>query len=126
MQATHDETLIDVNTPDNTNPCLSPILDEIQREDITYTYKSTWSTNYTMSNLEGAGRILGKLYSRTGLALERSLGSLAYRAGIGSYVKLIRYGLYHMFVSADIREHDKACKIMLKYARYVCNISVCF
>ncbi|KLO10281.1 hypothetical protein SCHPADRAFT_892443 [Schizopora paradoxa] len=34
---------------------------------------SEWSSNYTMSDLPGPGRILGNLYSTAGAALERSL-----------------------------------------------------
>lgn len=41
------------------------------------------STNYTMSNLPGTGRILDKLYRAGGRKVERCLGRLAQRAGYG-------------------------------------------
>lgn len=41
------------------------------------------SSTATMSNLPGAGRTLGKLYSRWGYALEISLGTLAHKGGFG-------------------------------------------
>lgn len=44
---------------------------------------STFSTNYTMSNVIGAGRTLGGLYSRTGRAFERYLALAAHKAGYG-------------------------------------------
>lgn len=40
---------------------------------MTYSYQSTWSTNYTMSNLPGPGRNLGNLLLKAGAALERRL-----------------------------------------------------
>ncbi|KLO10507.1 hypothetical protein SCHPADRAFT_892292 [Schizopora paradoxa] len=92
-------------------------LDELQRDDITYSYASSWSSNYTMSNLVGAGRIIGNIYSRAGSSLERGLKSFAYRAGIGRYVKLAKYGLYEMFKSKDPRDHKKACEILLSSAK---------
>ena len=44
---------------------------------------STFSTNYTMSNLIGAGRTLGLLYSRAGRAFEKSAAFVAEKAGYG-------------------------------------------
>lgn len=41
------------------------------------------STNSTASNLVGAGRILGSLYSSTGRRLEKSMGNIAHKAGLG-------------------------------------------
>lgn len=41
------------------------------------------STNSTASNLVCAGRILGSLYSSTGRRLEKSMGNIAYKAGLG-------------------------------------------
>ena len=42
---------------------------------------SLYSTNYTMSNLVGPGRVLGNLYSSLGRRLERSIGASAHKAG---------------------------------------------
>ena len=44
---------------------------------------SSFSTNYTMTNLVGAGRVLGNLYVILGRYLERILGEAAYSAGFG-------------------------------------------
>ena len=44
---------------------------------------SLYSTNYTMSNLVGPGRVLGNLYSSLGRRLERSIGASAHKAGYG-------------------------------------------
>lgn len=36
-----------------------------------------------MSNLVGTGRVIGNLYSFTGKRLERALGDIAHRVGLG-------------------------------------------
>ncbi|KLO10505.1 hypothetical protein SCHPADRAFT_515012 [Schizopora paradoxa] len=95
----------------------SSFVEELRRDDVSYSYASTWSTNYTMSNLEGAGRIIGNLYSRAGSSLEKGLGSLAYRARLGSYAKLKNHSPLDVFDSEDTKEHEKACKILLNSAR---------
>lgn len=41
------------------------------------------STNSTASNLVGAGRTLGSLYSSTGRRLEKTMGNIAHKAGLG-------------------------------------------
>lgn len=43
----------------------------------------THSTNSTVSNLPGPGRVLGNLYSFAGQHLERRLGNVAQKAGFG-------------------------------------------
>ena len=40
--------------------------------------RSSWSTNMTMSNLPGPGRLLGKLYSRAGRLLEYTILNIAH------------------------------------------------
>ena len=63
--------------------------DDSQDEDIYGDTKSVssstslFSTNYTMSNLVGAGRVLGNFYSFAGRRLERTVGTIAHRAGFG-------------------------------------------
>ena len=57
-----------------------------------YSSISTFSTNYTMSNLIGAGRTLGNLYSSAGKKIEHTLNRAAHRAGYGPdaiYQKLL-------------------------------------
>ncbi len=87
-----------------------------------------------MSNLPGPGHLLGNLYSSAGsfleqrlgkLAgsfLEQRLGKLAYRAGLGSYAKaetdLANFNLWSMLKDDDMVENEKACNILLEYARY--------
>ena len=44
---------------------------------------SFFSSNYTMTNLVGAGRVLGNFYVTVGRYLERILGEAAYSAGFG-------------------------------------------
>ncbi len=98
-------------------------LDDILRNDSTtvYTYHSTWSSNYTMSNIAGPGRLLGNLLSSTGLTLERRVGKLAYRAGLGAFSKaeedLLKHRLKDMLVSEETVQQDKACSILFGYAR---------
>ncbi len=75
-----------------------------------------------MSNLPGAGRILGNLYSRAGASLERNAGRLAYRSGIGKYVKAERE-LTELWDAVDSRGmpdeelNARLCETLLKYAR---------
>ncbi|KLO18461.1 hypothetical protein SCHPADRAFT_955046 [Schizopora paradoxa] len=95
------ETLRVDDAPD-THFMSSSVLEEFQRDDITYSYASTWSSNFTMSNLVGPGRILGKWYSK---------------AGIGSYAKLVKGALDRMFQSENPKKHEKACEIMLTCAK---------
>ena len=63
--------------------------DDSQDEDIYGDTKSVssstslFSTNYTMSNLVGAGRVLGNFYSFAGRRLERTVGTIAHTAGFG-------------------------------------------
>ncbi len=90
-----------------------------------YSYYSTWSSNYTISNLVGPGRLLGNLLSSAGSSLERRLGKLAYRLGLGSYAMaeagLWNPGLLTMLQSEDMLRKEKACNILLGYARYVAS-----
>jgi len=85
-----------------------------------YSYHSTWSSNYTMSNLVGPGRLLGNLFSSTGSSLERQLGKLAYRTGLGGYAKaekdLALESMYSMVRSEDMVQKEKACSILLGHA----------
>lgn len=46
-------------------------------------FDSTFSTNYTMSDLAGTGRVLGNLYSTAGRRLEKVLGVVAGKIGYG-------------------------------------------
>ncbi|KLO03872.1 hypothetical protein SCHPADRAFT_897482, partial [Schizopora paradoxa] len=74
---THNDTTDDEDA-DVVFPLSNSFLDELRNDDATtvYTYFSTVSTNYTMSNLPGPGRLLGNFYSRAGRTLERRLGRI--------------------------------------------------
>ncbi|KLO18479.1 hypothetical protein SCHPADRAFT_936155 [Schizopora paradoxa] len=61
-------------------PSSTSILNKLRDDDVTYSYWSKWSSNYTVSNLVGVGRVLGNLYSKLGSSLERRLGNYAIRA----------------------------------------------
>ncbi|KLO10497.1 hypothetical protein SCHPADRAFT_514860 [Schizopora paradoxa] len=103
----------------------SLVLEELRRDDasaITFSYYSTASTNQTMSNLIGAGRIIGNLLSKAGLSLESGIGKFAYRTGIGNYAKAAAmvqgyWKLYRMFEGDDAKKHAKACELLLIGAR---------
>lgn len=89
-----------------------------------YSYFSTWSTNYTMSNFIGPGRLLGNLYSKAGASLEERLGKLADHTGTGGYAKSKAilgndYMLFEMLESEDMAKTEKACRVLLRCARYL-------
>lgn len=56
---------------------------EDMRSDTDSSSASTFSTNYTMSGIVGAGLTVGKLYSLVGRKIENVLGYSAYKAGYG-------------------------------------------
>ncbi|KLO06000.1 hypothetical protein SCHPADRAFT_895814 [Schizopora paradoxa] len=124
MQSTHYDAPSDDNFSDNFNPLLSSFLHELQEDDAqtVYTYFSTWSTNYTMSNLPGPGRILGNLYSKAGSTLEKRIGKLVNKAAVKKYQQAVamlrRYRMIEeIFEGDDWNEHEKACKILLICAK---------
>ncbi|KLO06009.1 hypothetical protein SCHPADRAFT_895822 [Schizopora paradoxa] len=104
-------------------------LDELRNDETTtgYTYFSTWSTNYTMSNLPGPGRLLGNVYSKAGKALEKRIGRLVNRTAAKEYAQAVDLLLQpeslaspsigEMFASKDPGEHEKACTILLTCAK---------
>lgn len=121
------------------------ILEELERDDfvidddstVIYSYYSTVSTNYTMSNLEGPGRILGNLYSKAGYVLERRLAQRAqqraHRSAVEAYSRALsllreRGTIGSMIRSTDRTENEKACEALLICAQYVSSIFVlsCF
>ncbi|KLO14312.1 hypothetical protein SCHPADRAFT_318333 [Schizopora paradoxa] len=104
-------------------PMSSLFLKELREDDATtvYTYNSTWSTNYTTSNLPGPGRLLGNLFSRAGSSLEKHFGRVASRRSAKEdkeAVEMIRCsGLYNMFMREDPKDHERACEALLICAR---------
>lgn len=112
-------------------------LDELQQEDeddsiITYSYYSTWSSNYTESNLPGPGRLLGNFYSWAGLALERRLERLLNRGRLGAEaeaskveeeaVAMLQASICGMIWSDDTREIEKVCETLIICAQYVSKL----
>lgn len=87
------------------------------------------STNFTMSNLPGTGRILDKLYRAGGRKLERLLGGLAQRAGYGPVAvsKRIRQLAWDLSNSSGTglqsqptkvqKELSELCRRLLHYAQ---------
>ena len=57
--------------------------DDVNEDVISTTTKRTsyYSTNYTESNLPGAGRVLGQVYSLVGRQIERTVGVVAQKVG---------------------------------------------
>ncbi|KLO05794.1 hypothetical protein SCHPADRAFT_712388 [Schizopora paradoxa] len=119
VQIAHDDSPGDGDASDNISPLLSSFLDELREGDATtiYSYFSTWSTNYTMSNLPGPGRLLGNLYSKAGVSLEKRLASLVSRAARREYEDAVEMlhsdGAPTMLNSNDRQEQEKACEMLL-------------
>ncbi|KLO14313.1 hypothetical protein SCHPADRAFT_318173 [Schizopora paradoxa] len=110
------------------HPSFHPLLDELRRDDMTYSYASTWSSNYTVSNRPGPGRLLGNMYSRAGTSLERRLGKFINRGAMRKYEMAVavlnEFGyFYDVFESKAIKEHEKACTILLICASDVVTFS---
>lgn len=99
---------------------------QVERDDsnqsAAYSYTSEWSSNYTMSNLPGPGRILGNLLSLAGSSLERNLGRIVYRSHARRVAKA-KKTLLTLFVYSndEVNEQRKEaiCRILLAYARSV-------
>ncbi|KLO14322.1 hypothetical protein SCHPADRAFT_939620 [Schizopora paradoxa] len=102
-------------------PLSSPFLEELIRDEscaITYSYYSTVSTNYTASNLVGAGRVLGNLFSRAGFSLEKFLEKLARRTSSGREVELSVALQWFLFTdnwvqNGSVKNLEKDCKTLL-------------
>lgn len=90
------------------------------------------SSNATESDLPGSGRTLGKVYDFLGKRLERALGALAERKGLGPQRiaeriykrdnKLsAKYKLYSVKIygTEELNDQTKDFKKLLKYTRYI-------
>jgi hypothetical protein len=74
----------------------------------------------TASNLPGPGRGLGKLYSRGGRILERSISLIAHRLGFGPYaVSLRMIGPVSVQLGIEMSIFCKAWRSMLMYIQCV-------
>ncbi|KLO10087.1 hypothetical protein SCHPADRAFT_892612 [Schizopora paradoxa] len=86
-----------------------------------HSYFSTWSTNYTMSNLPGPGRIVGNIISRAGSSLERGLGKVAHRASVGKNSRAIsnlqQLCPWYFDEYMTQVQKEKVCDMLLGYAR---------
>ncbi|KLO10504.1 hypothetical protein SCHPADRAFT_514933 [Schizopora paradoxa] len=121
IQLTPGSSIPDGGIPGE-SPSPTSLIDDFRRDDATYSYASTWSTNYTTSNLVGAGRILGNLYSRAGSSLEKRLGRIAYRAGIGSQAQTVaklQNNFHGTFNTADTNAHEEFCELLLTTANFI-------
>ena len=56
-------------------------IDEFKGDALSVTSTSYFSSNYTESNLPGAGRVLGLAYDSAGRQLERAIGVVAQKVG---------------------------------------------
>ncbi|KLO14303.1 hypothetical protein SCHPADRAFT_317913 [Schizopora paradoxa] len=121
------ETLVEVQGDDDITktPLMSSLfLGELWGDNTSaiYSYNSTWSSNYTASNLPGPGRNLGNFYSWAGSFLDRRLRKRAERAFIKEYEDAVdglhsRQGIYVIFSGDKPREVEKICEIALICAR---------
>ena len=73
--------------PDPTGPLNH---EDIHIETLSIVPTSDYSTNYTETGLVGAGRTLGILYSYTGRRLEKAVGRVAHRAGLGPHATYLK------------------------------------
>ncbi|KAI5116346.1 hypothetical protein M0805_005821 [Coniferiporia weirii] len=88
------------------------------------------SSNGTVDNLPGAGRILGNVYSFTGRRLEKQLGSIAERLGYGPRATAFRIQRRRKAIDTypelpplprsfktESKKIEKDCRRLLKYVR---------
>ncbi len=139
IHRTRSGSPFDSPRPSSSRSLLDDSLSEKDDSTTIYSYYSTESSNYTMSNLEGPGRLLGNLFSSAGSFLERRLGKLAYSVGSWSptdltyndvmsisegddmaraEIDLRLLNLLPMLRCKDITQKEKVCNIFLRYARY--------
>ncbi|KLO08246.1 hypothetical protein SCHPADRAFT_615251 [Schizopora paradoxa] len=118
-------------TTPNASPSISPIssafLNELKEDgnaDVTtiYSYFSTVSTNYTMSNLPGPGRLLGNFYSFAGAVLERKfikwVAVMSRKPELKVYAdaaELLKEGKWvrETMGSPQPRDNDMTCNVLL-------------
>ena len=92
------------------------------------TNSSLYSTNYTMSNLVGQGRVLGNLYSYTGRNLEIFSSRAAHKAGFGptaTYEKieqLYRSGWTYSGSTSEFIRHDNSIRRLIYKQSCACSI----
>lgn len=78
-----------------------------------------------MSNLPGAGRILGNLLSKAGSTLEKCIEKLGNRSRLKEYANaeqsmLSANTMYSMMTSGDTAQQESAYESLLSFARYEC------
>ena len=73
-------------------------------ETFSLTFTSNYSTNYTQTGLIGTGRALGILYSYAGRRLERVVGRVAHKAGLGPHAM---YSKIQELIGTEWRNNDR-------------------
>ncbi len=88
FDGTSDCVDFDLHDPTHPASSRSSLVGFLQDDASTiYSYFSTWSSNYTMSDLPGPGRLLGNLMSSAGSTFISRAVFGKSRAGLGSYAK---------------------------------------
>ena len=88
------------------------------------TSSSFYSSNYTMSNLVGPGRVLGNLYSSLGRRLERSIGASAHKAGFGPSATYEKIQEYFETVRKVGHLIERELSLLLQYSYFIqCRLS---
>ena len=91
--------------------------------DVEYECCSIASTNATVDNLPGPGRLLGNLYSSAGRRLEDGLGRVASRMGYGPNAMSMK--IQELLEDKSLRSFTrrkklkKKCKDLAQYVKYV-------
>ena len=94
--------------------------DDVNEDVISTTTKLTsyYSTNYTESNLPGAGRVLGQVYSLVGRQIERTVGVVAHRVGFRAKSDRIYQKIQELYHEGWILDEKKSVLFFLSsYSR---------
>ena len=80
----------------------------------------SFSTNYTESNLPGAGRVLGIVYSLAGRRIERTVGVVAQKVGFRPRSDAIYQKIQELYCEGWIVDEKKSMLFSLSsYSRHL-------